>query len=753
MSVLSRRRRPSRTGLPAALVALPVAWLVVVVVRGQLPSWLPRVVHLAVLLTLAVVAFREARARRSRLGRGTWFVFAAACCWLVAGIARSLPGADFLWVSVGAVSGVLCLAAAASLAVSDPVEPQARFAAARLVINVVLVAAATCLLWWMALDDDIAPALVVATTVLVVANATLLVTALVVWPAVEEENARAASSVVAAAAVLLATTFAYALHLPSEPHTQSGLLDVAWSAAFVLLALAVTDHRRPGRSRVSPRRRWQLRVATFPLLALGAMVAAELVGHTSHTPLIAIAEIVVILTLVARQVLFTGELFAVTDRITAVGERLAWQAEHDPLTGLLTRPAFLRRATEVMAQRRLDGGHVAILRVDLDAFVRINDSLGHEVGDAVLCEVAERLLASSAPTDLLTRLGGDEFALFRPRLEGPAGPLGERVRAALARPVVADGLTLTVNSTIGIIEADGADEDVAQLLVDGDLVLYQAKRAGRNRTLHYATGGRPASADTTGALYARRMLDESRVIVRYQPVVELASNRIVGAEALTRLPGPDGGELAPGEFLPHLRALGLLPQLGGFVIARACADFARHPELGWVSVNVTSQDLADPPLMDRIRCALRRSGLAPARLVLEIDEQVVPEPHILRATRRISDMGVQVALDDFGTGWSSLAQLRDLPLRLVKIDRGVVAAAGAETSDERAMSMLLGSVAMARALDLLVVAEGIEHRREAVTAEVAGATLGQGFLWSAARDLRELVELVDGQSGDDRPGG
>lgn len=436
--------------------------------------------------------------------------------------------------------------------------------------------------------------------------------------------------------------------------------------------------------------------------------------------------------------------------IRDLNRRLRWRADHDDLTGLLGRAGFIERATEVVEQRRADGGALAVLWIDLDSFKRINDSLGHKLGDQVLQIVARRLQSASLPTDLVARLGGDEFVVLRSRVDTArrTPDWAGRVRAAMAKPVEVDGLQLTVTCSIGLVESGAADDGITQLLIDGDLALLQAKRDGRNRIVQHSVGlSAPHQERVALATHIRSMIGRGEVIVRYQPVVDLVTGAMVGAEALARMPGPDGDELAPAGFLPHLEALGMLPDLARIVLDRACTDFAAVPELGWVSVNVASEDLADPQLPHVIESALNRSGLDPSRLILEINERVVPERHVLAATHRLIELGVRIALDDFGTGWSSLAQLRDLNLALVKIDRSVVTASVGH-DDPQLEAMLDAAVAMARALDLDVIAEGIECPAESTALAAAGAHYAQGFLWSRAVDLDHLHQWASAPGGE-----
>ncbi|GAA1084870.1 sensor domain-containing protein [Tsukamurella spumae] len=426
--------------------------------------------------------------------------------------------------------------------------------------------------------------------------------------------------------------------------------------------------------------------------------------------------------------------------IRKLNRRLRWRADHDDLTGLLGRASFIERATAIVERRRRDGDTLAVLWIDLDSFKRINDSLGHKLGDQVLQVVAQRLQSASLPTDLVARLGGDEFVVLRPRVDGArlTADWAEGVRAAMALPVEVDGLQLTVTCSIGLVESGATDDGITRLLIDGDLALLQAKRDGRNRIVQHSVSlHAPQQQRVALATHIRSVIERDEVIVRYQPVIDLATGAMVGAEALARMSGPDGAELPPEGFLAHLEGLGMLPDLARIVLGRACSDFAASPELGWVSVNLASEDLADPRLPHIVESALTRSGLDPGRLILEINERVVPERHVLAATHRLIELGVRIALDDFGTGWSSLAQLRDLNLALVKIDRSVVTASTGG-DDPQLEAMLDAAVAMARAIGLDVIAEGVETEEESAALAAAGAHFAQGFLWSRAIGREQL---------------
>lgn len=480
----------------------------------------------------------------------------------------------------------------------------------------------------------------------------------------------------------------------------------------------------------SPRRRgwaaWVPPVLPSVVVTVALGVLASDRGRS--TAVVVLVGLVVVLV-VLRQVLLVSEQRDLTSRLEEAAATLRHRADHDDLTGALARAAFVHRVEEAMAARRIDGGALAVLWVDLDGFKRINDVLGHQCGDAVLRLVADRLEDVASEGDVVGRIGGDEFVVLRPRVSGSIDDWADAVRVALGEVFLVDGASLRVTCSIGLVESDGRDQTVGGLLIDGDLALYRAKQAGRDRVERFTPVLRGEAIDRSAlARVIRRTLAEQVMVVRYQPVIDLKTGRAVGAEALARLPHPFHGELSPHAFLPLVEAMGLLPDLTAIVLHQSCRLFASNPRLGWVSVNLSSEDLADPRLPDLLGEELEISGLEPERLVIEINEDVVPEAHVLRAAERVTDLGVRLALDDYGTGMSSLAQVRDLPLDMVKLDRSVVAAAPHRAEADLLMPM----VSLIHSLGLDAVAEGIETAGQADRCREAGVTYGQGFLWTPA---------------------
>ncbi len=753
----------TRSAWSGALALLLAVWLVD---AGIAPIGVPGVV--ADLLMLAVVLavgigwhIRGLRAGVPAFGRGTRLVLLALSIGLlivlvaVVPAAMGVPTGMFPWMFVAVVPLLLGAAAIHQVTEPGPDGPQrlTRVGIWRLAVDAALVTVAIGVLVVLAVRQRPAPDGVEWATEVArqAADAVLAACALVAWSRARPAQQAVLSTLLLAALLLVAGDLVLTLRSGTDYRSVAGASRAAGAAGYWLVAVAALIPLTGPPGPNGGRRLWSDRGArwaqTFvsPLLALLAMAGLAVYGWLADARGLgdgAMVTGVLVLAglLIVRQALYVAEVFALADRLTSARDRLRWRADHDELTGLLERAAFVRRAADVVAQRRADGAALAVLWVDLDAFERINATFGHATGDAVLRALADRLRAICAADDVLARLGGDEFVVLRPRTDDPlaASAWAERVRVAMAEPVPAEGATLTVACSVGLVESAASDVDLAQLLTDGDRGLYQAKRLGRNRVEKYGSLPGAGSRERTDlAAHLRRVITGGQVLVRYQPVVALDTGRTVGAEALARLPGPDGRELSPAEFLPHLAALGMLTDLAEAVLARACIDFAPEPELGWVSVNLTSEDLANPGLPDRIEALLAGTGLRPDRLLLEINENVVPEPHILRATRKLTALGLRIALDDFGAGWSSLAQLRELNLDVVKIDRSVVVAAG-EAGPKQLSAMLVAAVAMAHALDVPVIAEGVESPAQASTVRAAGAEYGQGFLWNSAVDLDVL---------------
>jgi len=447
--------------------------------------------------------------------------------------------------------------------------------------------------------------------------------------------------------------------------------------------------------------------------------------------------------------------------------QLAHQAFHDALTGLANRALFRDRLAHALARTEAgrganaaapDGDRVAVLLLDLDDFKSVNDSLGHGAGDRLLAQVARRLERATRGCDTVARLGGDEFAV----LVEPAGTaedvaaLAERLVGAMRRPMRVDGREVPVGASVGVaLSAPGLSPE--GLLRNADVAMYAAKAARRDTTAGASAGYRLFDGTLLDAVVHRVELerDLARAIARgrceefrlhYQPIVELGTGRVAGAEALVRWQHPTRGLVAPGHFVPLAEETGHVVALGRWVLETACREAAAWPAPAGgaapsISVNVSGRQLAEPSLLDDVTRALAQSGLPPARLTLEVTETVLMRDtaQALAALHALKALGVRLAVDDFGTGYSSLSYLRQFPVDVLKIDKSFVDGV-ARGGHDAALARTI--VALAEMLGLRTVAEGVEHEAQRDALGALGCALGQGYLFArplAADAMRAYV--------------
>ena len=434
----------------------------------------------------------------------------------------------------------------------------------------------------------------------------------------------------------------------------------------------------------------------------------------------------------------------VSERVAAE-RRIAFLARHDPLTRLPNRTLLEERTADATA-RLARGGLVAMLCLDLDLFKSINDFLGHAVGDALLCEVAERIAASVRPGDTVARLGGDEFAVLHTGLDRveDAGRLASRLLSTLAVPFAFEGQVMPVSASLGIAIAPMDGSDYPTLLRRADAALYRAKADGRGRFAFFEPEmeARRVARDRM-VLELRQALARGEFRVHYMPIVALATERITGFEALLRWQHPDRGLLEPDTFIAHAEETGLIAPIGAWVLGQACADAARWPEHIAVAVNLSAAQLRDGILAHGATAALAAAGLCPRRLVLEITESVlfdesetaVAELHVLRA------IGVKVALDDFGAGHSSFRHLRRFPFDRIKLDRSFIRDIPAE-ADALAIVRAVGG--LGRNLGITTVATGVETAAQRDLLRAEGYLEAQGFRYGRPGDLDSLRTLLAG---------
>ncbi|UQX87734.1 EAL domain-containing protein [Jatrophihabitans telluris] len=440
-------------------------------------------------------------------------------------------------------------------------------------------------------------------------------------------------------------------------------------------------------------------------------------------------------------------LLAQMENITArrrAEESLRRQADEDSLTGLANR-SYLSRTLRSHAG---DVAQFAALFIDLDGFKSINDSRGHEVGDEVLVEVAQRLRRAVRPSDIVARFGGDEFVTLcrGPIEESEARQIARRVEESLAAPIDTRGGAVRVTASVGIACGTIPLEDPTELLQRADAAMYHAKRLGKDRSELYDSrlhANALASQRTEAAL--RRAIEENRFVLHYQPIVSLPQQAIVGFEALVRLLDDDGTLIAPQHFIPVAEESGLIVPMGTWVLRQACSDIATLQRVSGmrlaVSVNVSAAQAARHDLADTVASALTDSGLDERSLCIELTESALLEADesTLAQLNDLRARGIQISLDDFGTGYSSLTYLRTFPVSNIKVDRSFVAGIGVRPGD---LAIVRAVTGLARDLGIGCVAEGIETPRQLAEVIALGAQYGQGYLFSRPVPVTDLLDLL-----------
>jgi diguanylate cyclase (GGDEF)-like protein/PAS domain S-box-containing protein len=432
----------------------------------------------------------------------------------------------------------------------------------------------------------------------------------------------------------------------------------------------------------------------------------------------------------------------------ALEAELRHQAFHDALTGLANRALFEDRLAHALAGARRHGRPVAVLFLDLDDFKTINDSLGHVSGDELLRAVAIRIAGMVRVTDTAARLGGDEFAILVEIMDDAADAelIAGRLLEVIAHPFEIAGRELRVSASIGLARSDGST-GVDELLRNADTAMYAAKESGKGLVQTFEPGMHERvlrRLELTGEL--QRALEENQFELDYQPIVELDTGAITGAEALVRWAHPTRGRLAPGHFIGLAEETGLIVPLGNWILNTACAQGARwqqeFPERALdINVNVSTRQLHDPDFPATVAAALEEAGLRPAQLVLEITESLLPDDsqQIIAQLTQLKAVGVRVAVDDFGTGYSALSRLQAYPVDFLKIDRSFID--GIE-NDPGKGQLVRGIVNLGESLHLQVVAEGIEEPDQADQLRRMRSPLGQGYLFSRPIDSERMAELL-----------
>lgn len=415
--------------------------------------------------------------------------------------------------------------------------------------------------------------------------------------------------------------------------------------------------------------------------------------------------------------------------------RVQHLTHHDALTDLPNRTLLADRLDFLLRHSQRASEALALLVIDLDRFKYVNDSLGHEAGDRLLVELAQRLQQAVRQQDTLARMGGDEFALLLPQTHAEgAAHLSRQIIDLIARPVAIDGHELIVTASVGIALHPGDGHTVGELLQAGDTAMYRAKAAGGANFQFYAPEmHRNASRVLQLENQLRRALERQELALHYQPQIHLQTGQRLGCEALMRWQHPEHGSVSPAEFIPIAEQSGLIVTIGEWALRQAAQQARTWQDAGLpplvMAVNVSAPQFQQPDFPDLVQRVLHDTGLAPRWLELEITESVVSaDPEQAVATmHRLQALGVSLSVDDFGTGYSSLSYLKRFPIHKLKIDQSFVHDL---TTDPSNLSIVTGIIAMAHSLGLQTVAEGVETPVQAQALQQKGCDVGQGYLYA-----------------------
>jgi diguanylate cyclase (GGDEF)-like protein len=432
------------------------------------------------------------------------------------------------------------------------------------------------------------------------------------------------------------------------------------------------------------------------------------------------------------------------DQLLDHRERLFHLVHHDTLTNLPNRLLLLDRLSRMILKAKRNRSYVAVLFLDLDRFKKINETLGHDIGDQLLQAVAERLQNCVRKSDTVARLGGDEFAVLLDDLHDVkfVVMIGRKILQVISKPIIIQDYELYITGSIGISLFPDDSEDVDDLLRCADTALYRAKDAGKNNYQYYTTDMNARAFEflllESGL---RKALDNNEFVLYYQPLFNLKTSRLIGMEALLRWQHPEKGMIAPGDFIPLAEETGLIEPIGEWVLRTACTQNKQWQDEGYsqvkVLVNMSARQFCKKNITELIGDILLETGLSPDYLGIEITESVIMQnvKSTITKLKQMRKMGISLSLDDFGTGYSSLSYLKLFPVDNLKIDRSFVFNI---TSDPTDAAIAASVILLAHSMNIEVVAEGVETEEQLEVLRRQGCDHVQGFLFSqplAAEDF------------------
>ena len=526
--------------------------------------------------------------------------------------------------------------------------------------------------------------------------------------------------------MLCITDVTYLFQESNGSYSEGGLLDIGWPSAVMLIGFAACAREQSVAIVREPRSRFAV-----PALFSATSLALLVYGQRNSVAVVAIGLAVVALGAAALRTALTVR------EVTSLYESRR-EARTDELTGLRNRRGLLESLSAALL---VDGDTVSLVILDLDRFKEVNDSLGHVVGDQLLHAIGGRLDSVVRPHSQLARLGGDEFAVVLVGSERDAAELAIGIRRALTEPFSIGGVRLTIDASIGIARFPDHGNTTEALMAHADLAMYP-REAQPNWSRNVRTGTRQWGRDRMRLLSDLRVAGESEQFeLHYQPQMDLRTGDVVGIEALIRWRHPELGLVAPDVFLPLAEQCNLMHAVTAFVLQYALRDVARLRDAGFaldVSVNVSGGELIDTSLPAMVANGLATHGLPPQSLVIEVTENSIMSDRVrcLEVLHVLAATGVRVSVDDYGTGYASLAYLRDLPVGELKLDRAFLVGV---PGDAHNAAIVRSTIELAHALDLPIVAEGIEQPATLEWLRTLGCDLGQGFHIARPLPFDDLV--------------